>query len=81
MATRGRKSQIGKAVGRNASELRSSLVTTYEDADPVVRRGRPMSQILITESVCVIFLCSGDGMLWKIFNPVLETRYGDVREH
>jgi hypothetical protein len=26
----------------------------------------------------VIFRGSRDGMLWKIFNTVLETRYGDV---
>jgi hypothetical protein len=32
----------------------------------------------ITEAVCVIFRGSRVGMLWKIFNPVLETRYGDA---
>jgi hypothetical protein len=37
-----------------------------------------MSQALTTESVRVIFRGSRDGMLWKILNPVLETRYGDV---
>jgi hypothetical protein len=44
-------------------------------------RGRPPSQTLITETVCVIFRGSRDGMLRKILNPVLETRYGDVEEH
>ncbi len=36
---------------------------------------------LITEAAGVIFRGSRDGMLWKIFNPVLETRCGDVEEH
>ena len=48
------------------------------DADPVDVRGRPLPQALITESACVIFRGSRDGMLRKIFNPVLETRYGDA---
>ena len=78
LVTEGRKFPIGKAAGRNESEPICSLVTTYEDADPVVRRGRPPSQTLITETVCVIFRGSRDGMLWKIFGPVLETRYGDA---
>ena len=81
MATRGRKFPIGKTAGRNESEPIRSLVTHYEDADPVVRRGRPLLQALITESACVIFRGSRDGMLRKISNPVLETRYGDVEEH
>ena len=81
MATRGRKFPIGKAAGRNASEPTGSLVTQYEDADPMVKWGRPPSRTLITETVSVIFRGSRVGMLWKIFNPVLETRYGDVEEH
>jgi hypothetical protein len=36
---------------------------------------------LITEPARVIFRGSRDGMLRKIFNPVLETRCGDVEEH
>ena len=48
------------------------------DADPVDVRERPLPQALITESACVIFRGSRDGMLRKIFNPVLETRYGDA---
>ena len=78
MATRGRKFPIGKAAGRNASEPIRSLVTQFEDADPVVKWGRPPSQTLITETVCAIFRGSRDGMLRKILNPVLETRYGDA---
>ncbi|MFA7061533.1 MAG: hypothetical protein WC156_12055 [Pedobacter sp.] len=53
-------------------------LNSFEDADPVDAWGRPPSQTLITESVCVIFRGSRDGMLWKILNPVLEIRYGDV---
>lgn len=37
------------------------------------------AQVLITELTCVIFRGSKDGMLWKIFSPVLETRFGDTR--
>jgi len=55
----------------------ASLIS-FEDADPVDVRGRPLPQALITESACVIFRGSRDGMLRKIFNPVLETRYGDA---
>ena len=36
---------------------------------------------LITESASVIFRGSRDGMLRKMFNPVLETQCGDVEEH
>lgn len=53
-------------------------LNSFEDADPVDIRGRPSPQALITESVCVIFRGSRDGMLRKISNPVLETRYGDA---
>ena len=41
-AIRGRKFPIGKAAGRNESNLISSLVTIISgDADPVDRWGRP----------------------------------------
>lgn len=46
--------------------------------DPVDLWGKPPSQTLITEAVCGIFRGGRDGMLRKIFNPVLETHYGDV---
>ena len=78
LATEGRKFPIGKAAGRNESEPRCSLVSSFEDADPVDVWGRPPSQTLTTESVCVVFRGSRDGMLWQILNPVLETRYGGV---
>ena len=58
--------------------LQVASLNSFEDADPVDTRGRPTSQTLITETVCAIFRGSRVGMLWKIFNPVLETRYGDV---
>jgi len=78
LVTEGRKFSIGKAAGRNTSEPIYSLVNLFGDADPLDTRGRPLSQTLTTESVCVIFRGSRDGMLRKILNPVLETRYGDV---
>jgi hypothetical protein len=37
-----------------------------------------LTQTLITKPICVIFRGSRDGMLWKILNTELETRYGDV---
>jgi hypothetical protein len=49
------------------------------DADPVDTRGRPLFSALVTESASVIFRGSRDGMLRKILNPVLETRYGDAQ--
>ena len=81
MVTRGRKFPIGKAAGRNVSEPGCSLVTQYEDADPVVKWGRPLPRAQITEAARVIFRGRRVGMLWKISSPVLETRYGDVEEH
>jgi hypothetical protein len=53
-------------------------LNSAEDADPVDTRGRPLPQVLITEATCVIFRGRRVGMLWKILNPVLETRYGDA---
>ncbi|ABI81968.1 hypothetical protein Pcar_3353 [Syntrophotalea carbinolica DSM 2380] len=79
MVTRGRKFLIGKAAGRNASEPGCSLVTQYEDADPVVKWGRPLPRAQIAEAARVIFRGSRDGMLRKISSPVLETRCGDAR--
>ena len=42
MVTRGREFPPSKRAGRNASEPRGSLVNKVGDADPVVRRGRPL---------------------------------------
>ena len=55
-------------------QVQNVIRYSIEDADPVDVWGRPTSQTLITETVCVIFRGSRDGMLRKIFNPVLETR-------
>ena len=76
LVTEGRKFPIGKAAGRNESEPGCSLVNLIEDADPVVMWGRPLCRVLITESALAIFRGRRGGMLWKIFNPVLETRCG-----
>ena len=75
---KGREFPIGKTAGRNESEPICSLEKLIEDADPVDRRGRPLCAGLITEPTYVIFRGSKDGMLWKIFSPVLETRCGGV---
>ncbi len=42
VVTRGRKFSIGKVAGRNESELVCSLVKQSGEADPMVRRGRPL---------------------------------------
>jgi len=55
-----------------ASLLDLKMPTLWSDGE-----GR-RTQTLITESACVIFRGSRDGMLRKILNPVLETRYGDA---
>lgn len=67
----------GKTAGRSASELRCSLETKDEDADPVVRRGRPVPAWLTRWTTAGgIFRGSRDGMWWKIKVVVLETRDG-----
>jgi hypothetical protein len=53
-------------------------LNSAEDADPVDTRGRPLPPALITETAGVIFRGRRVGMLRKILNPVLETRYGDA---
>jgi hypothetical protein len=58
--------------------LHVASLNSDEDADLVDTRGRPLPQALITETACVIFRGRRVGMLRKILNPVLETRYGDV---
>jgi len=66
-----------KAAGRSASELRCSLETKDEDADPVVRRGRPVPAWLTGWTIaCGVFRGRRDGMWWKIRVVVLETRDG-----
>ncbi|MBW2179986.1 MAG: hypothetical protein JRG81_06395 [Deltaproteobacteria bacterium] len=44
MVTRGREFPNSKRAGRNASEPVSSLVNESGEADPVVRRGRPLDE-------------------------------------
>ena len=78
MATRGRKFPIGKAAGRNESEPTGSLVNCLKMPTLWSEGEGRCSLALITESASVIFRGSRDGMLRKILNPVLETRYGDA---
>ncbi len=67
----------GKAAGRSASELRRSLETKDEVADPVVRRGRPAPATLTRRTNARgDFRGSRDGMWRKIRVVVLETRDG-----
>ena len=68
---------VGKAAGRSASELRGSLETNDEVADPVVRRGRPAPATLTRRTNARgSFRGSRDGGWWKFAIVVLETRDG-----
>jgi len=76
VVTRGREFPNSKVAGRNASEPTSSLVNQVEKPTLLsggegrwMRAGR-------TEVACVDSRGSKDGMLSKIYCPVLETRYG-----
>jgi hypothetical protein len=67
----------GKAAGRSASELRCSLETQDEAADPVVRRGRPvLAKLTRRTDAREGFRGSRGGMWRKIRVVVLETRGG-----
>lgn len=72
MATSGREFSNSKSAGRNESEPTGSLVNQIEEADPVVKRGRPPSGAEITELATRFFRGSRVGMCWKICSPVLE---------
>jgi len=78
LVTRGRKFPIGKTAGRNESEPICSLVNCSKMPTLWSEGEGRCSLALITESARIIFRGSRDGMLWKILNPVLETRYGDA---
>ena len=68
---------VGKAAGRSASELRCSLETNDEAADPVVRRGRPvLAKLTRRINARGNFRGSRGGMWWKNRVVVLETRDG-----
>ena len=68
---------VGKAAGRSASELRGSLETKIEVADPVDVGGRP-SLVVLTRRTNArgSFRGSRGGMWRKIKVVVLETRDG-----
>lgn len=76
MVTRGREFPNSKRAGRNASEPTRSLVNELEK--PTLwseGEGRRMGAG-ITEVALIDSRGSRDGMLLKIYCPVLETRYG-----
>ena len=76
MATRGREFPNSKMAGHNASEPMSSLVNVKEK--PILSmkgEGRWMCAG-ITEKAQIDFRGSRDGMLWKAYCSMLETRLG-----
>ena len=82
MATRGREFPNSKIAGRNASKPMSSLVNELEKPSLWSEGEGRWTRTEITEVVRVISRGSRDGMLWKIYCPVLETRlrgWGDHR--
>ena len=70
--TRGREFPHSKRAGRNASEPMSSLVNKAGEADPVVRRGRPLEDAVRTEAAFLDSRGSRVGMFSQIGCPVLE---------
>ena len=76
MVTRGREFPNSKIAGRNASEPMSSLVNELEKPSLWSEGEGRRTRAEITEVVRVISRGSKDGMLSKIYCPVLETRYG-----
>jgi len=76
VVTRGREFPNSKIAGRNASEPMSSLVNELEKPSLWSEGEGRRTRAEITEVVRVISRGSKDGMLSKIYCPVLETRYG-----
>ena len=77
MVTRGREFPNSKIAGRNASEPMSSLVNELEKPTLWSKgEGRWAGAVKKTEVAHVDSRGSKDGMLWKIYCPVLETRFG-----
>lgn len=75
MVTRGREFPNSKRAGRNASEPMSSLVNELEKPSLWSEGEGRRSRAEITEVVRVISRGSKDGMLSRIYCPVLETRF------
>ena len=76
MATRGREFPNSKRAGRNASEPMSSLVNELEKPSLWSEGEGRWTRTEITEVVRVISRGSKDGMLSRIYCPVLEARFG-----
>lgn len=76
MVTRGREFPNSKVAGRNASEPMSSLVNALEKPTLWSEGEGRWTHAGRTEVACVDSRGSKDGMLTKIYCPVLETRYG-----
>ena len=70
--TRGREFPHSNRAGRNASEPMSSLVNKAGEADPVVRRGRPLEGAGRTEVAFLDSRGSRVGMFSQMGCPVLE---------
>ena len=82
MATRGREFSNSKRAGRNASEPMCSLVKQVEKPTLWSEGEGRWKGAGITEVAPIDSRGSRDGMFWKIYCPVLETRlwgWGDHR--
>ena len=76
MVTRGREFPNSKIAGRNVSEPMSSLVNELEKPTLWSKGEGRWAGAVKTEVAHVDSRGSKDGMLWKIYYPVLETRLG-----
>ena len=81
MVTRGREFPKRKIAGRNASEPMSSLVNELETPTLWSEGEGRWTCARITEVAHVDSRGSKDGMLWKIYCPVLETRCAGWGDH
>ena len=82
MVTRGREFPNSKVAGRNASEPMSSLVNELEKSTLWSEGEDRCTRAHTTEVARVVSRGSKDGMVWKMYCPVLETRmrgWGDHR--
>ena len=81
MVTRGREFPKREIAGRNASEPMSSLVNELETPTLWSEGEGRWTCARITEVAHVDSRGSKDGMLWKIYCPVLETRCAGWGDH
>ncbi len=76
MVTRGRQFPHSKRAGRNASEPMSSLVNEVETPTLWSEGEGGWKGAGRTEVAPLDSRGSKDGMFWKMYRPVLETRCG-----